>query len=81
MAHELRSGATQIGPENVSHALTLPVSKPRRNHLARWADVPNVVLTPHMAGGGRGAMEAMTRLTIENLMLYYAGQPAKTPVS
>lgn len=47
---------------------------------ARWAGVPNMVLSPHMAGGGRGAMEAQTRLVIENLMLHFAGQPVKTPV-
>ncbi len=47
---------------------------------ARWAEVPNVVLSPHMAGGGKGAMEAMTKLSIENLTLFFAGQPVKTPV-
>ena len=48
---------------------------------ARWTAVPNVVLSPHMAGGGKGAVEAMTKLSIENLMLYFAGQPVKTPVA
>lgn len=48
---------------------------------ARWADVPNVVLTPHVAGGGRGAIEAQTQLVLENLALYFAGQPVKTPVA
>ena len=48
---------------------------------ARWVDVPNTVLSPHMAGGGKGAMEAMTKLSIENLALFFAGQPVKTPVA
>jgi lactate dehydrogenase-like 2-hydroxyacid dehydrogenase len=48
---------------------------------ARWKDIPNVVLNPHVAGGGRGAVEAQTRLVLENLALFFAGQPVKTPVT
>lgn len=48
---------------------------------ARWQGVPNVVLTPHVAGAGRGAIEAQTRLVQENLALFFAGQPVKTPVA
>ncbi len=48
---------------------------------ARWADVPNVVLTPHIGGGGRGAIEAQTRLVLDNLAAFFAGKPALTPVS
>lgn len=47
---------------------------------ARWKDVPNVVLTPHVGGGGRGAIEAQTRIVLENLALYFEGRPLKTPV-
>lgn len=47
---------------------------------ARWKDVPNVVLTPHIGGGGMGAVQAQTRLALENLALHFAGKPVKTPV-
>jgi len=47
---------------------------------ARWAGVPNVVLTPHIGGAGRGAAEAQTRLVMENLAAFFGGQPVKTPV-
>ncbi|BCW90702.1 2-ketogluconate reductase [Alphaproteobacteria bacterium SO-S41] len=48
---------------------------------ARWADVPNVVLTPHVGGGGRGAIEKQAKLVMENLSLFFAGQPLKTPIA
>lgn len=47
---------------------------------ARWADVPNTVLTPHVGGGGRGAIEAQTKLVLDNLSAFFAGKPALTPV-
>jgi len=47
---------------------------------ARWQDVPNIVVTPHIAGGGMGAVQAQTRLVLENLALHFAGKPVKTPV-
>lgn len=46
----------------------------------RWAEVPNIVLTPHVGGGGRGSIEAQTRLVLENLTAFFAGQPVKTPI-
>jgi len=47
---------------------------------ARWADVPNVVLTPHIGGAGRGAAEAQTRLVLQNLTAFFTGMPVKNPV-
>lgn len=47
----------------------------------RWQGVPNVVVTPHIAGGGMGAVQAQTQLVLENLALHFAGKPVKTPVS
>jgi len=35
----------QISPLNVSQDASFPVSKPRLNHLARWAEVPWVKLS------------------------------------
>lgn len=47
---------------------------------ARWADVPNTVLTPH---SGSTTLETIPRLlarTVENLRLFFAGRPVATPV-
>jgi lactate dehydrogenase-like 2-hydroxyacid dehydrogenase len=46
----------------------------------RWRDVPNVVLTPHTAGGGDAALAAMTGMVFNNLRLFFAGEPVATPV-
>ena len=40
----------------------------------------NVVLTPHMASATNETRTAMGALQIENLHLYFAGKPVKTPV-
>jgi lactate dehydrogenase-like 2-hydroxyacid dehydrogenase len=42
---------------------------------ARWADVPNVVLTPHTAGATTAAIPKMVALTRENLRRFFAGEP------
>ena len=47
----------------------------------RWRDLPNVVLTPHLAGYTVEAGEDMTRQLRENILRYFAGQPLLTPVS
>lgn len=46
----------------------------------RWRDVPNVVLNPHVAGGGNAAIMGQIRLVFENLHSFFDGQGAKTPV-
>lgn len=46
----------------------------------RWTDVPNVVLTPHIAGNTRGAIPAMVGLALENVRAYLAGRALPTPV-
>jgi len=46
----------------------------------RWGDVPNVVLTPHVAGFTREAGEDLPRQQQENVRRYYAGEPLLTPV-
>jgi len=48
---------------------------------ARWADVPNVVLTPHSAGGTTNSLPLMIGQTFENLKRFYAGEPLASPVS
>ncbi|AQR61581.1 hydroxyacid dehydrogenase [Brevundimonas sp. LM2] len=47
---------------------------------ARWADVPNTVLTPHTAGATTEAVQGMLMLLIRNLAAAMAGEPLVTPV-
>ena len=47
---------------------------------ARWAEVPNMVLTPHTAGATAGAVATMAALTRRNLQAFFAGEPVITPV-
>jgi lactate dehydrogenase-like 2-hydroxyacid dehydrogenase len=46
----------------------------------RWADVPNVVLTPHTAGATMAAVQGMLALLFRNLQAVAAGGPPVTPV-
>jgi len=47
---------------------------------ARWADVPNTVLTPHTGGATTEAVQGMLRLLMQNLTAAFADQPLVTPV-
>jgi lactate dehydrogenase-like 2-hydroxyacid dehydrogenase len=47
---------------------------------ARWAEVPNTVLTPHTAGATVAALPKMVALTLENLRHFFAGKPLVNPV-
>lgn len=47
---------------------------------ARWADVPNTVLTPHTAGATVSAVPKMVALTRENLRRFFAGKSLANPV-
>ena len=40
----------------------------------RWADVPNVVLSPHSGGATSAALPKMVALTRENLRRFFAGE-------
>ena len=46
---------------------------------ARWADVPNTTLTPHLGGGTREALYEGSQNVLENLRRFYAGEPLLTP--
>ena len=48
--------------------------------VARWADVPNTVLTPHTGGATTEAVQGMLMLLLQNLQAAFAGEPLKTPV-
>jgi lactate dehydrogenase-like 2-hydroxyacid dehydrogenase len=47
---------------------------------ARWAGVPNTVLTPHTAGATTAALPKMVALTLANLHRFFAGEPLVNPV-
>ncbi len=47
---------------------------------ARWANVPNTVLTPHTGGATTEAVQGMLMLLLQNLEAAFAGAPLKTPV-
>ncbi|MEH6718961.1 MAG: 2-hydroxyacid dehydrogenase [Aurantimonas endophytica] len=47
----------------------------------RWAGVPNVFLTPHIAGVTDLAMRRMVELLGANLDAFFKGEPVPTPVS
>ncbi len=48
---------------------------------ARWADVPNIVLTPHTAGATSAAVPRMVALTRENLRRFFAGEALANPAT
>ncbi len=47
---------------------------------ARWADVPNLILTPHTAGATAEAVQGMLMLLMRNLAASVAGEPLISPV-
>jgi len=47
---------------------------------ARWADVPNTVLTPHTAGGTLESIPKMVGQTLENLRRFFHEEPLMSPV-
>lgn len=47
---------------------------------ARWADVPNTVLTPHSAGSTLESLPKMVGQTLENLRRFFHEEPLLSPV-
>jgi lactate dehydrogenase-like 2-hydroxyacid dehydrogenase len=47
---------------------------------ARWAGVPNTVLTPHTAGGTLESIPRMVGQTLENLKRFFNDEPLLSPV-
>jgi len=47
---------------------------------ARWADVPNTTLTPHLGGGTRESLYQTRLNALENLRRFFAGEALLTPV-
>ncbi len=47
----------------------------------RWADLPNVVLTPHTAGSSTEAVPLMVAQAIDNVRRFLAGEALASPVA
>ena len=47
----------------------------------RWAEVPNLVLTPHSGGNTRASLLAALDLAKANFRAFFAGEPILTPVA
>lgn len=47
---------------------------------ARWKDVPNTTLTPHLGGGTREALYAGSQNVLDNLRRFFSGDVLLTPV-
>jgi lactate dehydrogenase-like 2-hydroxyacid dehydrogenase len=58
----------------------LDVFDPEPTDPARWADVPNVVLTPHTGGATHEAVAQMAATLMGNLAAHFAGEPMPSPV-
>lgn len=58
----------------------LDVFEDEPTDAARWAGVPNTVLTPHTGGATTEAVQGMLMLLLQNLQAAFAGEPLKTPV-
>lgn len=48
--------------------------------VARWADVPNTTLLPHIGGHTSAALFLGAQNVLENLRRHFAGEPLLTPV-
>lgn len=59
----------------------LDVYETEPTDAARWADVPNTVLTPHTAGATSEAVQGMLALLLQNLSAFFEGRPLVTPVA
>ena len=57
----------------------LDVFEQEPTDAARWADVPNIVLTPHTGGATTEAVQGMLMLLIQNLRATFAVEPLVTP--
>jgi lactate dehydrogenase-like 2-hydroxyacid dehydrogenase len=62
--------AGTLGGAGLDVYQTEPVTDP-----GKWLDVPNMTLTPHMAGGTHGATETMGAIVKENIRRYFAAEP------
>lgn len=48
---------------------------------AKWREVPNVVLTPHIGGATQQSVKSLTAILRDNLDRFFSGTPLATPVT
>ena len=72
LVDELRSG-------RISAGLDVFADEPRVPE--RLLQLPNVVLTPHIASATVETRSAMTRVLVDNVLAFLAGEPLPNPVS
>lgn len=58
----------------------LDVFEQEPTDAARWANVPNTVLTPHTAGATTEGVQGMLMLLLQNLQASFADEPLRSPV-
>tara|TARA_R110000868_G_scaffold93397_6_gene258374 strand:+ start:1593 stop:2522 length:930 start_codon:yes stop_codon:yes gene_type:complete len=58
----------------------IDVYDPEPTDPKRWADVPNVVLTPHTGGATHEAVAHMAQMLLANLTAHFADKPLISPV-
>jgi lactate dehydrogenase-like 2-hydroxyacid dehydrogenase len=46
-----------------------------------WADVPNVIMSPHVAGATQAAIKRVTRSALANIRAHFAGSPLQHRVA
>ncbi|KMS54135.1 MULTISPECIES: 2-hydroxyacid dehydrogenase [Sphingobium] len=58
----------------------LDVFDPEPTDPSRWADIANVVLTPHVGGATHEAVGRMAQVLMANLAAHFAGEELPSPV-
>lgn len=58
----------------------IDVFDPEPTDPARWADIPNAVLTPHTGGATHEAVARMAQMLMGNLAAHFAGETLLTPI-
>lgn len=71
LVDELVSGRITAGLDVFAHEPNVP---------RELYDLPNVVLTPHIASGTVETRAAMTRVVVDNVLAFLRGDPLPTPV-
>ena len=62
----------------ITAGLDVFVNEPQAPAALR--ELPNVVLTPHIASATVETRAAMTRIVVDNVLAFERGEPLKTPV-
>ena len=58
----------------------IDVFDPEPTDPARWKDVPNIILTPHVGGATHEAVSRMAAMLMANLSAHFDGRPLPSPV-